>query len=244
MPGSIDFGAFDGIENPVIRHNPAHARGMLRGIRSWGFAMHLRASSLLLAAGLTALTFTAARADVLIRVDKAAQLMTVTVDGAQRYVWPVSTGMADYDTPDGDFQAFRMERDHFSREWDDAPMPYSIFFTQEGHAIHGSFDVKHLGRPASHGCVRLLKANAAVLFALVKEQGLKATKVVLVGEIPDAVVARRDPGSIYQEEDTSVPQRSTRGWRENDYGAPRSFYDRQRAYVPPRRYNGGFPFGW
>ena len=244
MPGNIDFGAFDGNENPVIRHNPAHARGMLRGIRSWGFAMHLRASSLLLAAGLTALAFTAARADVLIRVDKAAQLMTVTVDGAQRYAWKVSTGMADYDTPAGDFQAFRMERDHFSREWDDAPMPYSIFFTQEGHAIHGSFDVKHLGRPASHGCVRLLKANAAVLFALVKEQGLKATKVVLVGEIPDAVVARRDPGSIYQEEDTSVPQRSTRGWRENDYGAPRSFYDRQRAYVPPRRYNGGFPFGW
>jgi len=157
----------------------------------------------------------------------------------------VSTGMADYDTPDGDFQAFRMERDHFSREWDDAPMPYSIFFTQEGHAIHGSFDVKHLGRPASHGCVRLLKANAAVLFALVKEQGLKATKVVLVGEIPDAVVARRDPGSIYQEEDTSVPQRAraSRSLRENDYGAPPSYY-RERPYYAPRRSYGGFPFGW
>src|SRR5450756_3134354 len=132
MPGNIDFGAFDGNENPVIRHNPAHARGMLQAIRSCGFAMHLRASSLLLAAGLTALAFTAARADVLIRVAKAAQLMTVTADGAQRYAWKVSTGMADYDTPAGDFQAFRMERDHFSREWDDAPMPYSIFFTQEG----------------------------------------------------------------------------------------------------------------
>src|SRR5450759_5262690 len=204
----------------------------------------MRRRLILLLAACAALACTSARAEVLIRVDKAAQLMTVTVDGAQRYAWPVSTGIADYDTPAGDFQPFRMERDHFSREWDDAPMPYSIFFTQEGHAIHGSFDVKHLGRPASHGCVRLLKANAAVLFALVKEQGLKATKVVLVGEIPDAVVARRDPGSIYQEEDTSVPQRSTRGWRENDYGAPRSFYDRQLAYVPPRRSYGGFPFGW
>ena len=190
-----------------------------------------------LAAGLTALALTAARADVFIRVDKSAQIMTVTVDGAQRYAWPVSTGMADYDTPDGEFQAFRFERDHFSREWDDAPMPYSIFFTQEGHAIHGSFDVKHLGRPASHGCVRLLKANAAVLFALVKEQGLKNTKVALTGEIPDNVVARRDPGSIYHEEDTNVPQRA-RASR----GAPR-YYD-QREFIPPRRFYGGFPFGW
>ena len=219
----------------MIRHNPAHTRAMLRGIRSWGFAMSLRASSLLLAAGLTALAMTAASADVLIRVDKAAQIMTVTVDGAQRYAWPVSTGIADYDTPAGDFQPFRMERDHFSREWDDAPMPYSIFFTQEGHAIHGSSDVKHLGRPASHGCVRLAKANAAVLFALVKEQGVKNTKVALVGEIPDAVVARRDPGAIYHEEDTSVPQRAraSRG-RWEVYNGPR-YDDRARGF---------FPFGW
>jgi hypothetical protein len=194
-----------------------------------------------LAAGLTALAMTAASASVLIRVDKAAQIMTVTVDGAQRYAWPVSTGMADYDTPAGEFQPFRMERDHFSREWDDAPMPYSIFFTQEGHAIHGSFDVKHLGRPASHGCVRLAKANAAVLFALVKEQGVKNTKVTLTGEIPDAVVARGEPGSIYTEEDTSAPPRK-RTAREVDAG-PRYYY-RERPYYAPRRYYGGFPFGW
>lgn len=195
-----------------------------------------------LAAGLTALAFTTASASVLVRVDKAAQIMTVDVDGAQRYAWPVSTGMADYDTPAGDFQPFRMERDHFSREWDDAPMPYSIFFTQEGHAIHGSYDVKHLGRPASHGCVRLAKANAAVLFALVKEQGVKNTKVVLVGDIPDSAVARREPGSIYIEEDTSARSQRARTSREV-YAGPR-YYDRQRAFLPPRRFYGGFPFGW
>ena len=55
--------------------------------------------------------------------------MTVADDGTVLYTWPVSTGMADYDTPTGEFKPFRMERDHFSREWDDAPMPYSIFFT-------------------------------------------------------------------------------------------------------------------
>ena len=86
--------------------------------------------------------------------------MTVTVDGEQLYAWPVSTGIADYDTPAGDFTPFRMERDHFSREWDDAPMPYSIFFTRKATPSTAA-DVKHLGRPASHGCVRLSKENAA-----------------------------------------------------------------------------------
>jgi hypothetical protein len=223
---------------------------MLARLPSWGFAMHLRHLAVMLITGFAALACTAARADVLVRVDKAAQIMTVTVDGAQRYAWPVSTGMADYDTPAGEFQAFRMERDHFSREWDDAPMPYSIFFTQEGHAIHGSYDVKHLGRPASHGCVRLAKANAAVLFGLVKEQGLKATRVMLVGDIPDSdVVARRDPDSIYAEEDAGPPPpkrtRNTRGWREVHDG-PRYYYFRERPYFPPRRYGARlpFPFGW
>ena len=58
-----------------------------------------------------------------------------------------------------------MERDHYSKEWDDAPMPHSIFFTTRGHAIHGSFDTKRLGSPASHGCVRLAPANAKRLFS-------------------------------------------------------------------------------
>ncbi len=89
--------------------------------------------------------------------------MTVSVDGVPRYVWPVSTGVARYDTPDGNFKPFRMEKDHFSKEWDDAPMPYSIFFTKQGHAIHGTNHTS-IGRPASHGCVRLSVAHAATLW--------------------------------------------------------------------------------
>ena len=215
--------------------------------------MRFRRLAVALAAGLTALAITAARADVLIRVDKAAQIMTVTVDGAQRYAWPVSTGMAGYDTPAGEFQPFRMERDHFSREWDDAPMPHSIFFTQEGHAIHGSYDVKHLGRPASHGCVRLAPKNAATLYALVRHQKMANTRVVLVGDIPGGggtPMARRNPDSIYTEEDAgALPRRtrSARDWSESDNGASRYYYYRERPDYPPRRYgNGGgfFPFGW
>jgi hypothetical protein len=86
-----------------------------------------------------------------------------------------------------------MERDHFSKEWDEAPMPFSIFFTQKGHAIHGSLDVKRLGTPASHGCVRLLPANAEKLFALVEQEGVLNTTVVLTGVAPSGApaVARR-----------------------------------------------------
>jgi len=148
------------------------------------------------AAGALAVAFSgAARADVLVQVNKATQRMTVTVDGEQRYVWPVSTGIAQYDTPDGKFTPFRMEKDHFSKEWDDAPMPYSIFFTKQGHAIHGTSHAS-IGRPASHGCVRLHTADAAKLWALVKKEGMSHVSVVLTGELPEgapAVAKRTSP---------------------------------------------------
>ena len=81
--------------------------------------------------------------------------MTVTRDGEVVDRWPVSTGRSGYGTPSGSFKPFRMEADHHSDEWDDAPMPHSIFFTQKGHAIHGTYETKHLGSPVSHGCVRI-----------------------------------------------------------------------------------------
>ncbi len=123
----------------------------------------------------------AARANVSIIVDKNAQLMTVAVDGVERYQWPVSTGLPSYETPNGSFRTFRMEEDHFSKEFDDAPMPHSIFFTKIGHAIHGTDSVNRLGTPASHGCVRLSRANASTLYALVEQQGVLNTTVTLTG---------------------------------------------------------------
>ena len=141
---------------------------------------------IILAATLAALCVGAARADVLISVDKGAQRMSVTVDGEQVHDWPVSTGMRGYRTPEGRYKPFRMVADHRSKEWDDAPMPHSIFFTDRGHAIHGSGHVSRLGSPASHGCVRLKPANAATLFALVKAEGMSRTRVVISGEEPAA----------------------------------------------------------
>ncbi len=123
----------------------------------------------------------ASAAKVLITIAKMSQKMTVTVDGERKYQWKVSTGAAGYDTPAGSHRPFRMEKEHFSKEWDDAPMPHSIFFTSRGHAIHGSYHVKSLGRRASHGCVRLAPENAAKLFALVSKNGMSNTTVVVKG---------------------------------------------------------------
>lgn len=123
----------------------------------------------------------AAAASVLIEIDKAAQRMSVSVNGVPKYFWPVSTGASGYSTPSGSYQPFRMELDHFSEEWDDAPMPHSIFFTRQGHAIHGTTSTRNLGRPVSHGCVRLSKANAATLYRLVEKETIYSTQIVIRG---------------------------------------------------------------
>jgi hypothetical protein len=142
--------------------------------------MRSRASFVL--ASLTVFAASPALADIQITVDKTAQTLTVARDGEVLHRWPVSTGRAGRFTPSGNFQAFRMEKDHYSREFDDAPMPHSIFFTKRGHAIHGSFETKKLGRPASGGCVRLAPENAKVLFDMVKAEGVLKTKVTITGD--------------------------------------------------------------
>jgi len=200
-----------------------------------------------LAAGL--LSAPCAQAAVTVTIDKSIQQMTVAVDGRPLYQWPVSTGKAGYDTPNGKFKAFRMERDHFSKEWDEAPMPFSIFFTQKGHAIHGSLDVKRLGTPASHGCVRLLPANAQKLFALVEQEGVLNTTVVLTGVAPSGApaVARRTPRPEaeqayaqpqYGQQQYGQPQYQQQ-YQQPQYGQqqygqlPRPAYGQQPAYGTP-----------
>ena len=139
--------------------------------------------SLLLAAGL-AIVAPSAHAAVTITIDKSVQRMSVSVDGLERWSWPVSTGRGNYATPSGSFKPFRMEASHFSKEWDDAPMPHSIFFTKVGHAIHGTYDAGHLGSAVSHGCVRISAANATQLYKLVKAEGMAKTQVVITGQQP------------------------------------------------------------
>ena len=191
---------------------------------------------------------------ILINIDKSRQEMTVFVDGIEQYTWPVSTGGRGYATPSGNFTASSMNEVWYSKQWDNAPMPNSIFFTKEGHAIHGSYETKKLGRAVSHGCVRLAPENARILYALVEEQGLGNTKVVLTGVTPggEAKVASQarsknrnpqagrawyDPRDYYY-----LPRPQRRGlfgrrWFGSPYyDGPQGFYRPPPGYYPPRGY--------
>ena len=132
-----------------------------------------------------------ASASVLISVNKNTQQMSVSVNGAPRYEFAVSTGRAGYGTPTGTYSPEWMAKSWFSKEYYNSPMPHSIFF-HRGYAIHGSYEISRLGGPASHGCIRLHPQNAATLFALVQREGMPATKIVVYGNNP-AVVQRRAP---------------------------------------------------
>jgi len=109
-----------------------------------------------------------ANADVVVHVSKSQQTMYVYVDGYLEHEWPVSTGRGRYATPSGTYRPTGFDRYHRSQRYNNAPMPYSIFF-HGGYAIHGSYDVEDLGTPASHGCIRLHPYDAAELYGLVRE---------------------------------------------------------------------------
>ena len=119
-----------------------------------------------------------ADASVVVTIDKSSQRMSVAVNGATQYTWPVSTGRAPFGTPNGTFTPQMMARSWFSRKYYNSPMPHSIFY-YKGYAIHGTTHISRLGGPASHGCVRLHPKNAATLFALVQSHGTGNTKIVV-----------------------------------------------------------------
>jgi hypothetical protein len=132
---------------------------------------------IVVACGLMLAGLVAAQASVVARVDLAQQRMQVFVDGALTHEWAVSTGRAGFRTPTGAWSAKRAHRHWHSRKYD-APMPYAVFFSG-GYAIHATSEVRRLGRPASHGCVRLAPGNAATFYNLVRERGVGATRVVI-----------------------------------------------------------------
>jgi hypothetical protein len=202
-----------------------------------GCSSHL--SALILVTAFAVPFASAAQANILINIDKSTQRMSVDVDGVHRYDWPVSTGRPGYDTPSGNFKPNRMDADHYSQEWDNAPMPHAIFIDLEGHAIHGFSDVKHLGLAVSHGCIRLSPDHAATLFDLVKSEGMANTKVVITGRTPggdNGPVARAHlPINETMRNGVpvaSAPDQSQQGYGEQGYyGQPR--YGQQPGYGQP-----------
>jgi lipoprotein-anchoring transpeptidase ErfK/SrfK len=118
----------------------------------------------------------AAFAGVVAQVSLGSQRMYVYVNGEPTYTWKVSTARRGYRTPTGTFKPQALARYHYSTLYNGSPMPYSIFF-YKGYAIHGSYETRYLGSPASHGCVRLHPSNAAKLYSLIKQYGAGNTTI-------------------------------------------------------------------
>jgi lipoprotein-anchoring transpeptidase ErfK/SrfK len=118
----------------------------------------------------------AAFASVVAQINLSSQRMHVFVNGKPAFTWKVSTARSGYRTPTGTYKPYHLARRHYSSIYNNSPMPHSIFF-YKGYAIHGSYETKYLGRPASHGCVRLHPSNAARLYSLVQRYGAGNTTI-------------------------------------------------------------------
>ncbi|UDL89997.1 L,D-transpeptidase [Mesorhizobium sp. PAMC28654] len=138
--------------------------------------------TVLMAAMLVAMLFGSSvqswAASLVANIDVSSQTMTVSQYGEVLYRWNVSTARKGYFTPRGAYRPQRTERMWYSRKYEMSPMPYSVFF-HGGYAIHGTGAVRQLGRPASHGCVRLQTANAATFYSMVREAGFGNTRILI-----------------------------------------------------------------
>lgn len=121
---------------------------------------------------------TGAMASVVAKIDLSRQKMNVYVNGRASYSWPVSTARRGYRTPTGTWRPKFLKRMHYSSKYNNSPMPHSVFF-YGGYAIHGTDAVRSLGRPASHGCIRLHPSNARRLYHLIRRHGKRNTRIVI-----------------------------------------------------------------
>lgn len=191
-----------------------------------------------------------------VSIDLSSQRMTVKENGATLHSWPISSGRSGYRTITGTFTPKWMTRMHYSKKYDDAPMPNSIFFSG-GFAIHGTYATGRLGSPASHGCVRLSPGNAKRLYDLVQSHGRGNTTISIYGTARDRapVVAerQRSRSNRYESRDgydddyvtsrSSVSSRSMYGSqakRRNRYADETS--RRSRSGSPKVIYRNGVPY--
>ncbi|MER9185175.1 L,D-transpeptidase [Mesorhizobium sp. M0482] len=138
-------------------------------------------NTVLMAAALVAMlfgsSFESRAASLVANIDISSQTMTVRY-GLAYYRWSVSTARKGYITPRGSYRPQRTARMWYSRKYDMSPMPYSVFF-RGGYAIHGTGAIRQLGRPASHGCVRLHPSNAAAFYSMVRKAGFGNTRILV-----------------------------------------------------------------
>jgi len=161
-------------------------------------------------------------ANVVAVIDKTTQTMTVSKDGERWAVWKVSTGRPGYVTPSGTFHPTFLDPDHASSKYESAPMPWSVFFNGDV-AVHGTLEVRTLGRAVSHGCVRLHPSNAEEFYQLVQNEGLRSVTI-------------RVTGSQGSYSGTTAPRRG--------YFRPVPRYPRNPWFSARPRYPAPFGWGW
>jgi lipoprotein-anchoring transpeptidase ErfK/SrfK len=171
------------------------------------------------------------------RVNLSTQTMTVNVHGKPTHTFKISSGREGFITPRGTFTPGWMAKMWYSRQYDDAPMPHAVFFNS-GIATHATTATGMLGRPASHGCVRLSPANAETFYKLVSRHGLKQTRIIVDGRTPAPAIARRptNPSPFAQPYNAYAPHRGgyayqhpSQGW---GWGGPQAYAP---VYVQPTR---------
>lgn len=162
---------------------------------------------------------------LLFDIDLGKQRMTVTERGTVKHTWPISSGREGYRTPTGSFRPQWMAKMWYSKQYDDAPMPHSVFFNG-GIAMHATQSTGLLGRPASHGCVRLSPANAETAYKLVSSHGKGMTRIRVFGtpkdNIPVASSRRPKPGDYAVRGD--VTERYARSARSAPFAPQRYGY--------------------
>jgi hypothetical protein len=121
---------------------------------------------------------------VFLVIDLTRQRALLYRDGVPIAASTISTGSKGRETPTGVFTILQKEVFHRSGTYDDAPMPYMQRLTSKGVAMHGG---NLPGYPASHGCIRLPKDFAKLLYG-VTELG---TPVMITDEVELAEQARR-----------------------------------------------------
>lgn len=140
------------------------------------------------------------------KIDLTNQTVTISEHGNSLHVWKISSGTQDFRTPTGTFRPQWMAKMWYSKKYDDAPMPHSVFF-KDGVALHATQATHLLGRPASHGCVRLAPKNAEKFYALVQKHGMTQTQIHVFGEPRFApAVAKRDRQDQMAQTGAAVPR--------------------------------------
>ena len=127
----------------------------------------------------------------------------------------VSTGSKGHATPGGVFTILEKKEKHYSKKYDNAPMPNMQRLTWTGIAMHSG---QLPGYPASHGCIRLPFDFSQLLFTATAKGG---TVVVGDGKVPTPHLAS-SPGLILAPEDMSEDMVRPLGWDEYDWRPERS----------------------